>query len=130
MIRISDILDKVTEYNPEADMDLIDRAYIFSAKVHDGQVRLSGEPYLSHPLEVASILADMKLDRNGTKVYVDVTATFISAGGDPLVYVTFKDVTERREFETSLSRLAKSYSLELTWSCRAGVRSRSSSNVM
>jgi guanosine-3',5'-bis(diphosphate) 3'-pyrophosphohydrolase len=41
---------------------LVDRAYIFSAKVHDGQMRLSGEPYLSHPLEVAGILADMKLD--------------------------------------------------------------------
>ena len=43
-------------------MDIIDRAYIFSARVHDGQMRLSGEPYLSHPLEVAGILADMKLD--------------------------------------------------------------------
>jgi len=62
MIRINDIIDKITEYNLDADLDLIDRAYIFSAKVHDGQVRLSGEPYLSHPLEVAGILADMKLD--------------------------------------------------------------------
>ncbi|RJQ71434.1 MAG: bifunctional (p)ppGpp synthetase/guanosine-3',5'-bis(diphosphate) 3'-pyrophosphohydrolase [Desulfobacteraceae bacterium] len=62
MIRISDIIDKITEYNPEADLGLIDRAYVFSAKVHDGQIRLSGEPYLSHPLEVAGILADMKLD--------------------------------------------------------------------
>ena len=62
MIRINDIIDKVTEYNPDADLDIIDRAYIFSAKVHDGQVRLSGEPYLYHPLEVAGILADMKLD--------------------------------------------------------------------
>ena len=43
-------------------MDLVERAYIYSARVHDGQVRLSGEPYLMHPLEVASILADMKLD--------------------------------------------------------------------
>jgi guanosine-3',5'-bis(diphosphate) 3'-pyrophosphohydrolase len=62
MIRISDIIDKITEFNPEADLDLVDRAYVFSAKVHDGQVRLSGEPYLSHPLEVAGILAGMKLD--------------------------------------------------------------------
>ncbi|MBT8339707.1 MAG: bifunctional (p)ppGpp synthetase/guanosine-3',5'-bis(diphosphate) 3'-pyrophosphohydrolase [Desulfatitalea sp.] len=62
MIRISDIIDRITEYNPDADLDLIDRAYIFSAKVHDGQVRLSGEPYLSHPLEVAGLLAEMKLD--------------------------------------------------------------------
>ena len=62
MIRINDILDKISEYNPDADLGLIDRAYIFSAKVHEGQMRLSGEPYLSHPLEVAGILADMKLD--------------------------------------------------------------------
>jgi GTP diphosphokinase / guanosine-3',5'-bis(diphosphate) 3'-diphosphatase len=62
MIRINDIIDKITEYNPDADLDLIDRAYIFSAKVHDGQMRLSGEPYLSHPLEVAGVLAEMKLD--------------------------------------------------------------------
>ena len=62
MIRINDILDKVAENNPGADLDIIDRAYIFSARVHDGQVRLSGEPYLSHPLEVAGILADMNLD--------------------------------------------------------------------
>ena len=62
MIRINDIIDKIYDYNPDADLGLIDRAYIFSAKVHDGQMRLSGEPYLSHPLEVAGILADMKLD--------------------------------------------------------------------
>ncbi len=62
MIRITDILDKIYDYNPEADVSLIDRAYIYSARVHEGQVRLSGEPYLSHPLEVANILADMKLD--------------------------------------------------------------------
>ena len=62
MIRINDIIDKIYEYNPDADLGLIDRAYIYSAKVHDGQMRLSGEPYLSHPLEVAGILADMKLD--------------------------------------------------------------------
>jgi len=62
MIRISDIIDNISEYNPEADVDLLDRAYIFSAKVHDGQTRHSGEPYLSHPLEVAEILVEMKLD--------------------------------------------------------------------
>ncbi|RPJ82981.1 MAG: bifunctional (p)ppGpp synthetase/guanosine-3',5'-bis(diphosphate) 3'-pyrophosphohydrolase [Deltaproteobacteria bacterium] len=62
MIRITDILEKVAEYFPEADLDIIDRAYVYSARVHAGQVRLSGEPYLSHPLEVAGILSDMKLD--------------------------------------------------------------------
>ncbi|UCD32895.1 MAG: bifunctional (p)ppGpp synthetase/guanosine-3',5'-bis(diphosphate) 3'-pyrophosphohydrolase, partial [Desulfobacterales bacterium] len=62
MIRINDIIDKISDYHPEANLDIIDRAYIYSARVHDGQVRLSGEPYLSHPLEVAGLLADMKLD--------------------------------------------------------------------
>lgn len=62
MIRITDIIDKITEYNPDADLSIADRAYVYSARVHEGQVRLSGEPYLSHPLEVAGILADMKLD--------------------------------------------------------------------
>lgn len=62
MIRINDILDTILEYNPEAILDVIDRAYIYSAQVHEGQMRLSGEPYLSHPLEVAAILAGMKLD--------------------------------------------------------------------
>ena len=62
MIRINDIVERVAENNPDENLDIIDRAYIYSARVHDGQVRLSGEPYLSHPLEVAGILADMKLD--------------------------------------------------------------------
>ena len=62
MIRINDIIDRITEYYPDADLDIIDRAYIYSARVHEGQVRLSGEPYLSHPLEVAGILTEMKLD--------------------------------------------------------------------
>ncbi|MFO8112768.1 MAG: bifunctional (p)ppGpp synthetase/guanosine-3',5'-bis(diphosphate) 3'-pyrophosphohydrolase [Desulfosalsimonadaceae bacterium] len=62
MIRITEILDKLYEYYPDADVDIIDRAYIFSARVHAGQLRLSGEPYLAHPLEVANILAEMKLD--------------------------------------------------------------------
>ncbi|MGD8522114.1 MAG: bifunctional (p)ppGpp synthetase/guanosine-3',5'-bis(diphosphate) 3'-pyrophosphohydrolase [Desulfobacterales bacterium] len=62
MIRINDIIDKVSDYDPDANLDIIDRAYIYSARVHDGQTRLSGEPYLSHPLEVAGILAEMKLD--------------------------------------------------------------------
>ena len=62
MIRINDIIDKISDYDPDANLDIIDRAYIYSARVHEGQTRLSGEPYLSHPLEVAGILAEMKLD--------------------------------------------------------------------
>lgn len=62
MIRITDIVDTISEHYPDADVELIERAYVYSARVHDGQVRLSGEPYLSHPLEVAGILAEMRLD--------------------------------------------------------------------
>ncbi len=62
MIRINDIVDSVTEYNPDANVDIIERAYVYSARVHLGQTRLSGEPYLSHPLEVAGILSEMRLD--------------------------------------------------------------------
>lgn len=62
MIRLNEILEEVSTYIPEGDFDLIRKAYIFSAKAHKGQVRLSGEPYLSHPLEVAGILAKLKLD--------------------------------------------------------------------
>lgn len=62
MIRIDDILDLVVAYNPHADLEIIKKAYVYSAKVHMGQVRLSGEPYLVHPLEVAAILAQLKLD--------------------------------------------------------------------
>ena len=62
VIRFEDILEKVEQHNPGGDFDLVRRAYIFSAKEHRGQVRLSGEPYMVHPLEVAYILAGMKLD--------------------------------------------------------------------
>ncbi|UCE35464.1 MAG: bifunctional (p)ppGpp synthetase/guanosine-3',5'-bis(diphosphate) 3'-pyrophosphohydrolase, partial [Deltaproteobacteria bacterium] len=62
MIRLNDITAKVLSDYPAADTNLIEKAYVYSAKVHKGQARLSGEPYLSHPLEVAGILANMKMD--------------------------------------------------------------------
>jgi GTP diphosphokinase / guanosine-3',5'-bis(diphosphate) 3'-diphosphatase len=62
MIRFEDLLEKVRGYSPDADLELLRRAYVFSALEHKGQVRHSGEPYLVHPMEVADILADMKLD--------------------------------------------------------------------
>ncbi len=62
MIRIEDIIEKVEVNRPGSDIDLIRRAYLFSALHHSGQKRASGEPYLIHPLEVADILADMRLD--------------------------------------------------------------------
>ena len=62
MIRFEDLIEKVRTTNPDADIELLRRAYVFSAWAHKGQVRHSGEPYLVHPLEVADILADMRLD--------------------------------------------------------------------
>src|SRR5437867_3977156 len=62
MIRLEEILDKVEKHHPGDKLDLIRRAYIFSAKEHKGQVRASGEPYLTHPLEVSNLLAEMKMD--------------------------------------------------------------------
>ncbi|UCD83505.1 MAG: bifunctional (p)ppGpp synthetase/guanosine-3',5'-bis(diphosphate) 3'-pyrophosphohydrolase [Deltaproteobacteria bacterium] len=62
MIRLNDILDRTLSYNPGANLDVIKRAYVFSAKVHQGQMRLSGEPYLVHPIEVGGILTDLRMD--------------------------------------------------------------------
>ena len=62
MIRLEEILDRVEKHHRGDNLDLIRRAYIFSAKEHKGQLRASGEPYLTHPLEVANILAEMKMD--------------------------------------------------------------------
>ncbi len=62
MIRIQDILDKIASYRPDADIEAIRKAYVFAAALHAGQTRLSGEPYLSHPLAVADTLAGLRLD--------------------------------------------------------------------
>lgn len=62
MVRLNEIIERVLEYNPNANIDIIKKAYIFSAKVHKDQVRLSGEPYLNHPLETAYILSELKMD--------------------------------------------------------------------
>jgi len=62
MIRLNDITSQVLSYHPKADIELIEKAYVYSAKVHQGQIRLSGEPYLSHLLEAAYILTQLKMD--------------------------------------------------------------------
>jgi len=62
MIRFNDILDKLSSSYSEKDLGLLRKAYVFAASAHKGQVRMSGEPYLSHPLEVANMLADINLD--------------------------------------------------------------------
>lgn len=61
IIRLQDIVDEVHKHHPEADTSLIEKAYVFSARAHEGQSRRSGEPYMSHPLEVSYLLAQMGL---------------------------------------------------------------------
>jgi GTP pyrophosphokinase len=64
MIRHFELVEKVRAYEPAVDEDLIDRAYVFSMKAHGSQKRASGDPYISHPLEVAGILTDIRLDQD------------------------------------------------------------------
>jgi GTP pyrophosphokinase len=68
MIRFEDILDKVESYKPDFNEELLQKAYIFSAREHRGQMRSSGDPYLIHPLNVAYILAEMHLDETSIAV--------------------------------------------------------------
>jgi len=63
MVRFDDILEKVSSYISEKEIGALRKAYVFAGQAHKGQVRRSGEPYLSHPLEVADYLADMRLDK-------------------------------------------------------------------
>ena len=62
MIQLQTLIEEIPKYQPGADLDLVNRAYRFSEKSHEGQQRASGEPYLSHPLEVAGLLVDFKMD--------------------------------------------------------------------
>ena len=62
MLRQYELVEKVRAYDPDADEALINRAYVFSMKAHGAQVRASGDPYFTHPIEVAGILTDLKLD--------------------------------------------------------------------
>ena len=56
MIRLNDITSQLIKYHPKADIGLVEKAYVYSAKVHKGQVRLSGVSYLSHPLDRKSVV--------------------------------------------------------------------------
>src|SRR5713101_1811514 len=62
MTQLKTLIEEIPKYQPGADLDLLARAYEFSAASHKGQQRASGEPYLSHPLEVASLLVNFKMD--------------------------------------------------------------------
>src|SRR5215468_6547670 len=62
MMRQYDLVERVRRYNPNTNEPLLNRAYVYAMKAHGEQMRASGDPYFSHPLEVAAILTDLKLD--------------------------------------------------------------------
>src|SRR5215204_525753 len=62
VMRQFELIERVRSYNPNANEALLDRAYVYAMKAHGEQMRASGDPYFSHPLEVAAILTDLKLD--------------------------------------------------------------------
>src|SRR5215475_750691 len=62
VMRQFELIERVRRYNPNSNEALLDRAYVYAMKAHGSQVRASGDPYFSHPLEVAAILTDLKLD--------------------------------------------------------------------
>src|ERR1700730_6950345 len=107
MIRFEDILDKVESYRPDFDEELLQKAYIFSAREHRGQVRDSGEPYLVHPLYVAYILADRHLDETSIAVGLlhDVLEDTLTTK-EKLQEIFGDDVAELVDGVTKISRYA------------------------
>jgi guanosine-3',5'-bis(diphosphate) 3'-pyrophosphohydrolase len=83
MMRQYELVERIKSYDPHADEALLNRAYVYAMKMHGHQTRASGDPYISHPLEVAAILADLKLD----------DATIVSA----LLHDTIEDTPATRE---------------------------------
>jgi guanosine-3',5'-bis(diphosphate) 3'-pyrophosphohydrolase len=83
MMRQYELVDRVRKYNPNADEELLNRAYVYAMKAHGAQKRASGDPYFTHPLEVAAILTDLKLD----------DATIVAA----VLHDTIEDTSSTRE---------------------------------
>jgi guanosine-3',5'-bis(diphosphate) 3'-pyrophosphohydrolase len=83
MMRQYELVERVRRYNPHADEDLLNRAYVYAMKAHGAQKRASGDPFFSHPLEVAAILTDLKLD----------DATIVAA----VLHDTIEDTAATRE---------------------------------
>jgi guanosine-3',5'-bis(diphosphate) 3'-pyrophosphohydrolase len=96
MMRAFELVERVKAYDPDADEDLINRGYVYSLKVHGAQTRASGDPYFSHPLEVAGILTSYRLD----------TATIVTALLHDTVEDTLANIDEiERMFGPEIARL-------------------------
>src|ERR1700722_7115063 len=83
MMRQYELVERVRRYNPHANEELLNRAYVFAMRAHGQQKRASGDPYFSHPLEVAAILTELKLD----------DATIVAA----MLHDTIEDTTVTRD---------------------------------
>ncbi len=96
VIRQYELVEKLKRYNPNTDEDLVNKAYVFCMKVHGQQLRESGDPYFHHPLEVANILADMRLDH-----YYIITALLHDTIEDTLT--TYEEIENL--FGTEIAKL-------------------------
>ncbi len=106
MIRQYELIDKILKYNEKADIALINRAYVYSMKAHGNQKRASGEPYLTHPLEVASILADLQMDEATvcTGLLHDTLEDTLTTY-DELKEIFSEEIADLTEGVTKLSRI-------------------------
>jgi guanosine-3',5'-bis(diphosphate) 3'-pyrophosphohydrolase len=93
---VAELCEKIKSYHPSAPINIIEKAYSFSEKAHEGQIRRSGEPYISHPLNVAGILADLNLD-------IDSIVTGLLHDTVEDTEVTLEDV--KREFGETVAVL-------------------------
>src|SRR5215470_18135816 len=106
MIRQFELVERVQSYDPEADEDMLNRAYVYGLKKHGTQLRASGDPYFSHPVEVAGILAEMKLDTASivTGLLHD-TLEDTDATRDEIARLFGEDIARLVDGVTKLSRL-------------------------
>jgi len=106
LLKLDDVISRITQYQPRANVDLICKAYVYSAKAHEGQLRKSGQPFVVHPLEVASILIDMKLDVPSIAAGIlHDTLEDTKATKDELVVLFGKEIAELVDGVTKLSKL-------------------------
>ncbi|MGN6149553.1 MAG: HD domain-containing protein, partial [Rhizomicrobium sp.] len=107
-MRQTELVDRVKAYDPEADEALLNKAYVYAMTAHGKQFRASGDPYFTHPLEVAAILTELKLD-----VPTIVTALLHDTVED--TYVTIDDVKENfgEEIANLVDGVTKLSQLEL-----------------
>ena len=106
MIRQFELVERVQSYDPEADEDTLNRAYVYGLKRHGNQLRASGDPYFSHPVEVAGILAEMRLDTASivTGLLHD-TLEDTDATRDEIAGLFGEDIARLVDGVTKLSRL-------------------------